>query len=57
MSNIKDTDDIYKQLNKNSSHKIEQKICVRENTVKSEKLNRASLYTAAYKDKLSWKKK
>lgn len=57
MSNIKDTDDIYKQLNKNSSHKIEQKICVRENTVKSEKLNRASLYTSAYKDKLSWKKK
>lgn len=57
MSSIKDTDDIYKQLNKNSSHKIEQRIRVSKDTVKSEKLNRASLYTSAYKDKLSWKKK
>lgn len=57
MSSIKDTDDIYKQLNKNSSHKIKQRIRVIKDTVKSEKLNRASLYTSAYKDKLSWKKK
>lgn len=57
MSSIKDTDDIYRQLNKNSSHKIKQRIRVSKDTVKSEKLNRASLYTSAYKDKLSWKKK
>lgn len=57
MSSIKCTDDIYRQLNKNSSHKIEQRISVSKDTVKSEKLNRASLYTSAYKDKLSWKKK
>lgn len=57
VSSIKHIDNIYRQLSKGSSHIIEQRVNVNSRTIKSEKLNRASLYTSAYKDKLSWKKK